>query len=42
MEVCDEQLALFVRAISDINQLNNYWIQEYLVLIVIAQRHIMV
>ena len=42
MKVCDKRLALFVRAICGIDQLNSYWIQEYLVLIIIAQRYIMV
>ena len=42
MEVRDKRLALFVRAISDIDRLNSYWIHEYLILIVIAQRYIMV
>ena len=36
MEVCDKRLALFVRAISDVDRLNSYWIQEYLILIIIA------
>ena len=36
MKVRDKQLALFVRAISDVDRLNSYWIQEYLILIIIA------
>ena len=36
VKVRDEQLALFVRAISDVDQLNSYRIQEYLILIIIA------
>ena len=36
MKVRDKQLALFIRAISDVNRLNSYWIQEYLILIIIA------
>ena len=36
MEVHDKQLALFVCAISDVNQLNSYQIQEYLIFIIIA------
>ena len=31
MEVHDKRLALFIRAISDIDQLNSYWIQECMV-----------
>ena len=36
MEVRDKRLALFICAISDIDRLNSYWIQEYLILIIIA------
>ena len=36
MEVCDKRLAPFIRAISDIDRLNSYWIQEYLILVVVA------
>ena len=36
MKVHDKRLALFVCAISDVDQLNSYWIQEYLILIVIT------
>ena len=36
MKVRDKRLALFVCAISDVDRLNSYWIQEYLVLIIIA------
>ena len=36
MEVRDKQLVLFIRAISDVDQLNSYWIQEYLILIIVA------
>ena len=42
MEVHNKQLALFVCAISDVNQLNSYRIQEYLILIIIARRYVMV
>ena len=36
VKVHDKQLVLFVCAISDIDQLNSYWIQEYLNLIIVA------
>ena len=36
MEVRNKQLALFVCAISDIDRLNSYWIQEYLICLIIA------
>ena len=36
MKVRNKRLALFVSAISDIDRLNSYWIQEYLILIVVA------
>ena len=36
MKVRDKRLVLFVCAISDVNQLNSYWIQEYLILIIVA------
>ena len=36
MKVRDKRLAHFIHAISDIDQLNSYWIQEYLILIIVA------
>ena len=36
MKVCNKQLALLISAISDIDHLNSYWIQEYLILIIVA------
>ena len=42
MKVCDKRLALFICAISDVNQLNSYWIQEYLILIIVTGRDVMV
>ena len=36
MEVCNERLVLLIRAMSDVDRLNSYWIQEYLILIIIA------
>ena len=36
MKVRDKRLALFIRAISDVDQLNSYWIQEYLILIIVT------
>ena len=36
VKVRDKRLALCVCVISDVDQLNSYWIQEYLILIVIA------
>ena len=36
MKICDKRLVLLVRAISDIDRLNSYWIQEYLILVVVA------
>ena len=36
VEVRDKRLALFICATGDINQLNSYWIQEYLILIIVA------
>ena len=42
MKVRNKQLALLICPISDVNQLNSYQIQEYLILIVIAQRYVVV
>ena len=42
MKLHDKQLALFIRAISDVDRLNSYWIQEYLILIIITQGYLMV
>ena len=42
MKACDKRLVLFICAISDVNQLNSYWIQEYLILIIVTRRYIMV
>ena len=36
MKVHNKQLVLFISAISDVDRLNSYRIQEYLILIVIA------
>ena len=36
VKVRDKRLVLFVRTISDVDRLNNYWIQEYLILIIVA------
>ena len=36
VKVRDKRLALFVCVISDVNRLNSYWIQEYLILIIIT------
>ena len=36
VKVRDKRLALLVSAISDIDRLNSYWIQEYLILIIVA------
>ena len=36
MKVRDKRLVLFICAISDVDRLNSYWIQEYLILVVIA------
>ena len=36
MKVRDKRLALFIRVISDVDQLNSYWIQEYLILVIVA------
>ena len=36
MKVRDKRLVLFICAISDVDRLNSYWIQEYLILIIIA------
>ena len=36
MKVHNKWLALLISAICDVDQLNSYWIQEYLILIVIA------
>ena len=42
MKVCNKQLALLVHAISDVDCLNSYWIQEYLILVIVTRRYIMV
>ena len=36
MKVHDKRLALFICAIGDVDQLNSYWIQQYLILIIVA------
>ena len=36
VKVRDTRLAFFVRVISDVDRLNSYWIQEYLILIIIT------
>ena len=36
VEVRNKRLALLIRAISDVDQLNNYWIQEYLILVIVT------
>ena len=36
MKVCNKRLVVLVSAIGDVDQLNSYWIQEYLILVVVA------
>ena len=36
MKVRNKQLVLFVSATGDVDRLNSYWIQEYLILIIIT------
>ena len=36
MKVHDKQLVLFIHVINDIDRLNSCWIQEYLILIIVA------
>jgi len=42
VKVCNERLTLFVRLISDVDQLNRYRVQQDLVLVVIGARYVMV
>ena len=42
MKVHNKQLGLFISTISDVNQLDSYWIQEYLILIIVASGYVMV